>query len=115
MTRRLITDERLAELMLADDAIAQALVRKRAWVAAQRQHRPHTCHWPGCTKQVKPAMWGCAPHWYTLPKRIRDLIWRTYDIGQELRMDPSTAYLDAADAAQEWIAGYLERTGASKS
>jgi hypothetical protein len=31
----------------------------------------HTCHWPGCPKQVPSALWGCRAHWLTLPNEIR--------------------------------------------
>lgn len=68
------------------------------------QDRNHTCHWPGCERQVPPAMWGCKPHWMKLPYGLRALIWSTYEIGQEQRMDPSEDYLDAAHEVQEWIA-----------
>lgn len=63
----------------------------------------HTCHWPGCTKHVPPAMWGCKPHWFALPKRLRDRIWATYRPGQEITKDPSREYLAAADDVQHWI------------
>lgn len=64
----------------------------------------HTCHWPGCGKQVKPAMWGCAPHWFRLPIGIRNKIWATYKPGQEESKTPSRAYVVAAREAQQWIA-----------
>lgn len=64
----------------------------------------HHCHWPGCTKQVPPAMWGCRDHWYSLPKSLRDKIWRTFDPGQEITKTPSPEYIAAAREAQEWIA-----------
>ena len=67
------------------------------------QTRSHTCHWPGCLRQVPPAMWGCKPHWFALPKPLRHAIWRTYQPGQETTLTPSSAYLDAADAVQQWI------------
>lgn len=67
------------------------------------QTRPHECHWPGCTKQVKPALWGCSKHWFSLPESIRNAIWATYRIGQEERLDPSDAYVRAARMAQDWI------------
>jgi hypothetical protein len=51
-------------------------------------------------------MWGCRAHWYALPKTIRDAIWAAYLPGQENRMDPSADYLDAARAAQDWIASH---------
>jgi hypothetical protein len=49
-------------------------------------------------------MWGCKPHWFRLPKHLRDRIWATYQPGQERTMTPSAAYLEAADAVQKWIA-----------
>lgn len=63
----------------------------------------HTCHWPGCAKDVPPAMWGCRTHWFALPKHLRDEIWRTYVPGQEITKTPSMAYLTAARHVQEWI------------
>lgn len=63
----------------------------------------HTCHWPGCPKEVPPSMWGCKTHWFTLPKRLRDRIWATYRPGQEIDKRPSETYLDAAEAVQNWI------------
>ena len=76
---------------------------KASYVKRQPQTRPHTCHWPGCGRQVPPAMWGCREHWFALPKPLRDRIWATYRPGQEKDMDPSRDYLDAADAVQRWI------------
>jgi hypothetical protein len=63
----------------------------------------HTCHWPGCDKEVPPAMWGCKGHWFTLPKPLRDRIWATYRRGQEITKSPSPEYIEAALAVQEWI------------
>lgn len=62
----------------------------------------HTCHWPGCKVEVPPKMWGCRPHWFTLPKRLRDAIWATYVPGQEVRKDPSEAYLEVASEVDRW-------------
>lgn len=76
---------------------------KRSYVMSQGQDRNHTCHWPGCEKQVPPAMWGCKSHWFKLPKRLRDRIWDDYVPGQEQRMDPSDDYLATALEVQEWI------------
>lgn len=89
---------------------------KADYVRSQRQSRNHTCHWPACDTQVPPAMWGCKPHWFKLPKRLRDLIWATYEIGQEVSMTPSDEYLDAAHQVQEWIeANYPPISGAGAS
>lgn len=76
---------------------------KVAHVKRAGQTRDHTCHWPGCRLQVPPAMWGCRPHWYAIPKPLRDLIWATYKPGQEIRGTPSVRYLEAAKAVQAWI------------
>ena len=77
---------------------------KADYVKSQKQTRAHHCHWPGCTAQVPPAMWGCRRHWYALPKHLRDRIWATFRPGQEITMTPSDAYLQAARDVQEWIA-----------
>lgn len=69
-----------------------------------KQTRPHTCHWPGCTQQVPPAMWGCKFHWFKLPYALRRKIWAAYRPGQEERLDPSPMYLHVAKQVQEWIA-----------
>lgn len=79
---------------------------KVAHVLSQPQTRRHGCHWPGCDKQVPPAMWGCKPHWFKLPKRLRDRIWLTYAIAQEMDMSPSEDYLAAAQDVQDWIAAH---------
>lgn len=74
------------------------------YVKSQPQSRRHTCHWPGCTKQVPPAMWGCKPHWFKLPYGLRVQIWSSFEPGQEVSLTPSDDYLEAARAVQEWIA-----------
>lgn len=76
---------------------------KADYVRSQGQSREHHCHWPGCEKQVPPAMWGCRTHWFALPGTLRALIWATYKPGQEVNGTPSAAYLNAADAVQKWI------------
>lgn len=73
-------------------------------VKKAKQTRAHACHWPGCAKQVPPAAWGCRRHWFKLPKDIRDQIWRAYRPGQEADLKPSESYIEAARAAQKWIA-----------
>ena len=76
---------------------------KAAYVTRQGQTRDHTCHWPGCTRQVPPAVWGCKPHWFALPKALRDRVWRAYRPGQERDMRPSADYLSVARDIQAWI------------
>lgn len=77
---------------------------KVAHVLAAPDPGGHICHWPGCTRSVKPAFWGCREHWYMLPPLIRAKIWATYRPGQEVSKTPSPAYLEAARAAEQWIA-----------
>lgn len=72
-------------------------------VRSAGQTRAHGCHWPGCPRQVPPALWGCREHWYRIPKPLRDRIWATYAAGQEIAGTPSAEYLEAADAVQRWI------------
>lgn len=79
---------------------------KSEYVKAQQQIRDHECHWPGCTRQVKPALWGCSTHWYRLPPALRAKIWETYEPGQEVDGTPSAEYLEIADAVQLWIKEY---------
>lgn len=76
---------------------------KADYVRAQGQDRHHTCHWPGCEKQVPPAMWGCSTHWYKLPHALRTRIWQAYREGQEIDGRPSAAYLAVAREAEAWI------------
>jgi len=76
---------------------------KLAYVKAQPQSREHHCHWPGCSRQVPPAMWGCKEHWFKLPRVLRERVWAAYVPGQEVTMTPSQAYLEVAQEVQEWI------------
>lgn len=76
---------------------------KVRYVKSQRQTREHQCHWPGCTIQVPPAMWGCSNHWYSLPKALRDKVWRAYRPGQEKTFTPSAAYVAVAREVEAWI------------
>lgn len=79
---------------------------KRAYVRARLRgpSHGHTCHWPGCTRKVAPARWGCLDHWMRLPKHLRDAIWDAFRPGQEVSKTPSEAYVQAARRAQDWIA-----------
>jgi len=77
--------------------------QKADYVRSQRQTRLHECHWPGCSAQVPPAMWGCKKHWFALPQTLRAKIWRAYRPGQERDLHPSDDYVAAAKEVQEWI------------
>lgn len=73
----------------------------------------HTCHWTGCATPVPPKLWGCRKHWFILPKRLRDEVWRTYRPGQEITKDPSREYVEVVMQVQEWIAEY-QKTNTEK-
>lgn len=92
---------------LASSSVLMAVKAKARYVTGQKQHREHYCHWPDCTTQVPPAMWGCRKHWYTLPKHLRDRIWAAYQPGQEVTLTPSREYLAVAREVQEWISIHL--------
>lgn len=78
-------------------------MRKAEYVKGQPQSKEHGCHWPGCDKQVPPAMWGCSQHWFKLPLGIRNKIWASYRPGQEIDMSPSREYVKVGREAQDWI------------
>lgn len=80
---------------------------KVRYVKKQGQTRNHHCHWPGCTEQVPPAMWGCKKHWFTLPKYLRDKIWKAFRPGQETNLTPSKDYIEVAREVQEWIQRWI--------
>lgn len=83
--------------------------QKADYVKRQPQKRDHNCHWPGCDKQVPPAMWGCKAHWFRLPQALRNKIWTAYEPGQEIDMTPSVEYLAVAQEVQAWIAAQERR------
>ncbi len=68
-----------------------------------RPHLKHACHWPGCEKEVPPALWGCKPHWFRLPRELRNRVWATFIPGQEITKTPSEAYMAVAAEVQMWI------------
>lgn len=68
------------------------------------QMRDSKCRWPGCSKVVPPAMWGCYTHWAMLPKEIADRLWKTYNPQQKSSWLPSPEYIEALEEAQAWIA-----------
>jgi len=65
---------------------------------------PHTCHATGCERPVPPEMFMCRPHWFSLPKSLRDRIWATYRPGQCDDWAISHAYAEAARACVRFIA-----------
>lgn len=66
----------------------------------------HACHAFDCDTPVPPRMFMCRPHWFALPKAMRDAVNDAYTPGQErdlARVTPE--YLDAVRAARNWLRG----------
>ncbi len=68
----------------------------------------HSCHWPGCEVEVVPKLWGCAKHWFRLPKKFRAEIGKVYVPGQEITKTPSAAYVAVALKVQAWCRAHPE-------
>lgn len=66
----------------------------------------HKCHAYACNSNVPPRMLMCAKHWRIVPKATQNRVWATYQPGQERRMDPSHAYLNAAAEAVRLVAAW---------
>lgn len=64
----------------------------------------HHCHAADCPIEVRPEMFMCKKHWFSLPKRLRDAIWRTYRPGQCDDWNISHAYAEAAREAVRFVA-----------
>lgn len=85
----------------AQNVISKA--EKVQYVKSQGQTRDHHCHWPGCCKNVPPAMWGCYGHWMKLPDHLRNRVWEDYRPGQEVNMTPSRDYIVTVMEVEAWI------------
>jgi hypothetical protein len=59
----------------------------------------HECHARGCHTHVLPSMFMCKRHWFMVPERLRDAVWAAYVPGQEVRKDPTMAYINVANKA----------------
>lgn len=68
----------------------------------------HTCHWPGCTREVPPKMWGCRGHWFRLPGDLRAKVWNAYEPGQEVTKTPSARYIAVAHEVHEWCLRWID-------
>jgi len=70
----------------------------------------HTCHAVGCECIVPPTMLMCRRHWFSVPLKLRDKVWATYQDGQCDGLDPSSVYCQAAKAAVIAVAEKEGRT-----
>ncbi len=66
----------------------------------------HRCPWPGCAVHVPTNLWGCKPHWLSLPLELRARIWHAYRRRQGEPGGPpiSDEYLAALAEARTWMA-----------
>ena len=64
----------------------------------------HTCHASECRVPVPPESLRCKRHWFALPKRLRDEVWRTYRPGQCDDWNITHEYAQAARIAVTFIA-----------
>lgn len=64
----------------------------------------HQCHAKGCTKFVKPEMLMCFKHWRKVPRKLQLAVWKHYRPGQCDDKDVTRAWLNAADAAINYVA-----------
>jgi hypothetical protein len=78
---------------------AKLLEEKKLHVLSSGQTRAHRCHADGCEEQVPPAMFMCKPHWFKLPKGLRDRVWSAYRLGQEKDGRASERYLSVTREA----------------
>ena len=62
--------------------------------------------------EVDPGLLCCKPHWFMIPKPLRQRVWKAYRKGQEVTKDPTPEYLAAAKAAIAAVAERDARQGA---
>ena len=66
--------------------------------------RPGDCPIDGCTNRCADAQLMCKPHWYKVPKEMRDKVWKTARKMWHDDPDVETAYKAWREAADEAIA-----------
>lgn len=62
----------------------------------------HTCHWPGCQKEVPEQDWGCERHWMLVPAEYKIRLIKLYRKGQVIDKSPSDEYVDVAVELHHW-------------
>jgi hypothetical protein len=62
----------------------------------------HKCPGPGCTARVADHMLMCRPHWYQVPRALRNDVWAAWDNGMGAgtieHTEAITAAIDALKA-----------------
>ena len=72
-----------------------------------------TCTAPGCISKLRAGQFLCRPHWFSLPKPLRDEVWRTWKLiapgancdgkSPEQRLLEIRAYREATAEAERWL------------
>lgn len=62
----------------------------------------HTCPYPNCKTPVSVSQLACRPHWFQLPKPLREDVWFAWR--RKLARDPDgdAAHRRALAAAVDW-------------
>lgn len=64
----------------------------------------------GCRVAVPARMLMCKPHWFALPRPMRDRVWDLYRPGQEMGDPPPTdAYYDHIRACVDYFGPPVEK------
>ena len=87
-----------------DAGVAQSAEGDRATMSA------HHCHATDCQTKVPPKMFMCKRHWFSLPRKMRMLIWASYRAGQCDDWRPSAAYCRIARECVTFIANKEGKT-----
>lgn len=74
----------------------------------------HLCHAKGCKTPVPPKLFMCQRHWFTVPRPLRQLIWKRYRPGQEIDKRPTREYMKVAQQAIDAVAKKEEEAAARK-
>lgn len=59
------------------------------------------CAVPDCPKQVHQTYLMCRPHWFSVPKPLRDAVWKTWKAFERSREPGATLVMKAYKEARE--------------
>jgi hypothetical protein len=66
----------------------------------------HLCPVGGCRAKVRRDRLMCAPHWYQVPRPLRDAVWAAWQSGAGAGTPAHTAAITAAIAAVDRLRGH---------
>lgn len=62
----------------------------------------HECPYPGCEIRVDYNMLGCKDHWFVLPRRLRNRIWKAWTAAQADGINMGDYLEVRAEAVKFW-------------